>query len=190
MWFASRGFEERRLRLCAFFQRCQYSFIKGTKSDETGRKRTRSVREPDSLRSITKYFFLGIIVAGGVFSGTNPSNGASELQHHFQTARVQFVNTEPDMLSNITTAAEQCNISTARIWIFDVLNQDIPSVFQSWKIPLTHGGVDWDRFDHEQLSKETTAARLFVCGAQAWWDCDGRAGESVCGGEVGEVQVA
>ena len=107
---------------------------------------------------------MGIIAAGGVFAGTNPSYTPFELTHHIKTAKSRFLITEPEMLPNILTAAKECEIPESSIWIFDVLGQAIPKGFRSWKELLKHGEKDWVRFDDEKLSKQTTAARLFSSG--------------------------
>jgi acyl-CoA synthetase (AMP-forming)/AMP-acid ligase II len=43
--------------------------------------------------------FLGIIAAGGVFTGTNPGYTQYELAHHIKTAKVRFLISEPEILS-------------------------------------------------------------------------------------------
>ena len=108
--------------------------------------------------------FLGVIAAGGVFAGTNPSYTPFELTHHIKTAKSKFIISEPEILSSALTAARECNIPQTQIWIFDVLGQDLPKGFQSWKELLKHGERDWLRFDDEKTSKNTTAARLFSSG--------------------------
>lgn len=108
--------------------------------------------------------FLGIIAAGGVFAGTNPSYTEFELVHHIKTSKAKFFITEPEMLQNSLKAAKQCGIPMSNIWIFDVLGQAIPSGFESWNQLLNHGEKDWVRFDDEKTCKATTAARLFSSG--------------------------
>ena len=108
--------------------------------------------------------FLGIIAAGGIFAGTNPSYTEFELVHHIKTAKAKFFITEPEMLQNSLAAAKKCGIPRSNIWIFDVLGQPIPSGFRSFNELLSHGEKDWERFDDEKTAKETTAARLFSSG--------------------------
>lgn len=108
--------------------------------------------------------FLGIIAAGGVFTGTNPSYTPFELTHHIKTARAKFIITEPEMLSNVLKAAKECDIPQSKVWIFDVQGQDLAKGFRSWKELLSHGEKDWVRFDSEEKAKGTTAARLFSSG--------------------------
>jgi acyl-CoA synthetase (AMP-forming)/AMP-acid ligase II len=108
--------------------------------------------------------FLGIIAAGGIFAGTNPSYTPFELVHHIRTSRTKFLITEPEMLPAILAAAEECSIPTSNIWIFDVLKQAIPAKFRSWEALMQYGEKDWVRFDDEEVSKKTTATRLYSSG--------------------------
>ena len=108
--------------------------------------------------------FLGIVGAGGVFAGTNPAYTPHELLHHFRTSKAKFVITEPGMLDGVLSAARECNIPKENIYIFNVLDQVIPSGFRSWKQLLQHGEHDWIRFESEKESKATTAARLYSSG--------------------------
>lgn len=108
--------------------------------------------------------FLGIIGAGGVFTGTNPAYTPDELIHHLRTSKTKFLITEPEMLDNILTAANRCSIPKANIYVFDVMGQMIPSGFKSWKQLLEDGEQDWVRFDDEQQSKRSMAARMFSSG--------------------------
>ncbi|CCD54855.1 similar to 4-coumarate-CoA ligase [Botrytis cinerea T4] len=108
--------------------------------------------------------FLGVIAAGGVFTGTNPSYTSHELTHHIKTSRAKFLIAEPEIFTNVLTAAKECNIQSSNIWIFDVLGQKIPDSFKSFKNLMKHGEKDWVRFDDEETSRKTTAARLFSSG--------------------------
>lgn len=108
--------------------------------------------------------FLGIIAAGGIFAGTNPSYTQFELVHHIKTAKVKFFITEPEMSKNASAAAKECGIPPEKVWIFDVLGQKIPSGFKSFKELMSHGEKEWERFDDEKTCKATTAARLFSSG--------------------------
>lgn len=108
--------------------------------------------------------FLGIVAAGGVFAGTNPTYTPFELAHHFKTACAKLIITEADLLSAVLPAAKESGISQSAVWIFDTQDEPIPSGFRSWKDLLNHGQDDWVRFDDEQTSKSTTAARLFSSG--------------------------
>ncbi|RAL63247.1 hypothetical protein DID88_004325 [Monilinia fructigena] len=94
--------------------------------------------------------FLGIIAAGGIFTGTNPSYTSHELTHHIKTSRAKFLITEPEIFTNILIAAEEC--------------ATIPDGSRSFKDLMSHGEKDWVRFNDEKTCRETTAARLFSSG--------------------------
>lgn len=108
--------------------------------------------------------FLGIIAAGGVFAGTNPSYTPFELVHHIKTAQTKFLLTEPEMMDQIKDAAKQSGIRDSKIFILNFLGQKIPAGFKPWTFLLEHGEKDWVRFDDEHTAKTTTAARLFSSG--------------------------
>ncbi|KAF2254637.1 4-coumarate-CoA ligase [Trematosphaeria pertusa] len=108
---------------------------------------------------------LGIIGAGGVFTGTNPSYTPHELKHAIQASKAQLVITEPELLQSIGTAAKESSMSPSKILIFDAANsQAIPSGFQSWRTLLKHGSQDWTSFDSLEISQNTTAMLLFSSG--------------------------
>ncbi|EHA27955.1 hypothetical protein CBS147343_1532 [Aspergillus niger] len=107
---------------------------------------------------------LAIVGAGGIFTGSNPAYTAFELGHHFRSSATNFVITEPEHLDAITTAAKAASIPEHRIRVFDVLGQSVPDGAVSWTELLEHGEQDWVRFDDENLSRTTTAARLFSSG--------------------------
>ena len=108
--------------------------------------------------------FLGIIGAGGVFAGTNPSYTPHELIHHIRTSKTKFLITEPEMLENILLAAKECSILKKNILIFDIMGQAIPTGLKSWTHLLQYGEQDWVRFDSSDESKTTTSARLYSSG--------------------------
>jgi 4-coumarate--CoA ligase len=64
--------------------------------------------------------FLGIVAAGGVFAGVNPSHTSFKFQHVFKIAKVKCLIVEPELLKNALIAAEVCNIPRSRIFVFDV----------------------------------------------------------------------
>lgn len=109
-------------------------------------------------------FFLGIIAAGGIYAGTNPSYTQLELVHHIKTSQAKFIVTEPEMLDSIIRAADETKVPKSKIWVFNTQEQVVPSGFKSFKELMTHGEEDWATFDDENTSKNTTAARLFSSG--------------------------
>lgn len=107
--------------------------------------------------------FLGIIAAGGVFAGTNPSYTPYELVHHIKTSQSRFLLTEPEMIDQIKDAAAQQGIPQEKIFILDFLGQPIPQGFKPWSALLSHGERDWIRLNAEE-AKDITATRLFSSG--------------------------
>ena len=108
--------------------------------------------------------FLAIVGAGGVFTGTNPSYTQFELSHHIKTAKAKFLISEPEILNNLLSAAEDNKVPRSNIWIFNTQGQSLPDGFRSWRELLTHGEADWVRFNDLETCKTTTAARLFSSG--------------------------
>ena len=108
----------------------------------------------------------GIIAAGGIFAGTNPSYQPYELAHAIKAAHIKFLIVEPEILKHALKAADDSgSISRDRILIFDNREgQKVPDGFKSWRTLLEHGEEDWERFDDVEVSKNTTAARMFSSG--------------------------
>jgi 4-coumarate--CoA ligase len=112
--------------------------------------------------------FLGIVAAGGIFAGTNPSYTSYELAYAIRTADIKYFICEPTLLPNILTACKETSIPTSHIFVFDIhdnsSDQLIPSDLKSWSWLQTHGENDWERFNNKKTSESTTAARLFSSG--------------------------
>jgi acyl-CoA synthetase (AMP-forming)/AMP-acid ligase II len=110
--------------------------------------------------------FLGIVAAGGVFTGTNPSYTVHELIHAINTAKIKFFISEPKFLPNVLRAAEDCRIPRSNLFVFDVLDkaESLPEGVRSLSWLQQHGEQDWERFDDKKLSESTPVARLFSSG--------------------------
>lgn len=109
--------------------------------------------------------FLGIVAAGGVFTGTNPSYTPHELSHHMRSSDTKFVITEPELLDNILAATKEVGLPRNNIFIFDTQShQQVPLDFKSWRWLLRQGEKDWVKFDNLEEAQRTTAARLFSSG--------------------------
>ncbi|KAI9731739.1 MAG: hypothetical protein M1834_004528 [Cirrosporium novae-zelandiae] len=107
---------------------------------------------------------LGVIAAGGVFTGTNPAYTQHELIHNIKIAKVKYLISEPEIFEPLLAAGKECHIPTENIWVFDNSGQQLPKGFCSWTTLMQHGEQDWVCFDDEEMSKNTTAARLFSSG--------------------------
>lgn len=117
--------------------------------------------------------FLGILAAGGIFAGTNPSHTPHELAHSWTIAQARALMVEPELLPHALAAAKQCNIPTNRIFVFDHHTPlSVPCEgpraewhgLRSWRYLFRHGEKDWERWDNEDRNRRTTAARLFSSG--------------------------
>jgi acyl-CoA synthetase (AMP-forming)/AMP-acid ligase II len=120
------------------------------------------------LRSDKIYYsmlVLATIGVGGIFTGTNPSYTSHELAHHFRTADVRFVLSEPEILGPVLEAAKVVGIPESSVRIFNSLpEQAVPEGRVSWKEFYNHGEECWVEFDDEVKSRTTAAARLFSSG--------------------------
>ncbi|KAK8186622.1 AMP-binding enzyme [Phyllosticta citribraziliensis] len=117
--------------------------------------------------------FLGVIGAGGVFAGTNPSYTPYELAHAIRTADVEYLLVEPSLLPNAISAAEITSLPLSRIMVFnppdsDAATQSSPLQSQhalhDWQWLLSHGSSDWHRFSDHATATSTAATRLFSSG--------------------------
>ena len=104
------------------------------------------------------------MAAGGVFTGVNPAYTPYELAHTLKIAKVKYILTQPDLLDGVLKAAEEVNLPRDKIIIFNPNDEPAPSGFKQWKDLLQHGEQDWMRFDDFEISKNTSAARLFSSG--------------------------
>ena len=107
---------------------------------------------------------LGIIGAGGIFTGTNPSYTSYEIAHHMRTSKTKFVISEPELLESVLSASNNCNIAKSNILILDLVGQAVPESFLSWETLLSHGEQDWVRFHNLEIAKTTEAVRPFSSG--------------------------
>ena len=109
--------------------------------------------------------FLGIVAAGGIAAGTNPSYTPYELAHAIRTAHIKYFIAEPAVLPNVLTASKECGIPKSNIFAFNVLGQgELPMEVRSWTTLMEHGECDWERFDDLERSEGTAIARLFSSG--------------------------
>ncbi|KAH9210350.1 hypothetical protein DL95DRAFT_474858 [Leptodontidium sp. 2 PMI_412] len=106
---------------------------------------------------------LGIIAAGGIFTGTNPSYTANELTHHIKTSKARFIISEPQLLPTLLEVATSVGIPESNMWVFDVQG-NLPPGQRSWQELLRKGESDWARFNDQEAAENTTACRLFSSG--------------------------
>lgn len=107
--------------------------------------------------------FLGLVGAGGVFSGSNPAYTSYEIEHHVKTAKVKFVVAEPELLPTVLNGSKGV-VNEKNVFIFNVRGQECPEGFRSWEWLLQHGEEDWLRFTGIERCKKTSVAGLTTSG--------------------------
>lgn len=109
--------------------------------------------------------FLGIIGAGGRFTGSNPGYTQSELRHHLQSTRARFVVTEYELLPVLVQVGE-CGVPASNVFALETHSHFATGLYycNSIRELLIHGERDWVRFSSEEEAKNTTAALLSTSG--------------------------
>ncbi|KAE9379826.1 acetyl-CoA synthetase-like protein [Stipitochalara longipes BDJ] len=87
--------------------------------------------------------YLGIIGAGGCFTGANPGYTARELTHHLKITEARFILTEVKTLDISIAAAKDCGIPDTNIFVLNFRNETIPTAHRSWNVLLEYGEQDW-----------------------------------------------
>lgn len=126
-------------------------------------------RQVEKAKTKCKIYYpvlvLGIIAAGGVFTGINPAGTHDEVLYFTKLADAKFFFTEPEFLTQSQPAIEACGITSDHVWIFNHRDsQKVPTGQTSWNELLTQGEDDWVRFNDERTQRDTTAMRLFSSG--------------------------
>ncbi|OBT57294.1 hypothetical protein VE04_03449 [Pseudogymnoascus sp. 24MN13] len=70
--------------------------------------------------------YLGIISAGGIFTGANPGYTVFELAHHLRVCNAKFVVADLQTLSKVKEAAAEVGIPESNIIVFDVHHEGVP----------------------------------------------------------------
>lgn len=108
--------------------------------------------------------FLGIIGAGGRFTGSNPGYTHTELRYHIQNTRARFLVTEYELLPVIGQVGEY-GVPATNVFALETNNHyATKSYCNSIQDLLKHGERDWVRFSSEEEAKNTTAALLSTSG--------------------------
>ncbi|ELR05709.1 hypothetical protein GMDG_07552 [Pseudogymnoascus destructans 20631-21] len=71
--------------------------------------------------------YLGIIAAGGIFTGVNPGYTVFEVAHHLRVCNAKFVIADLQTLSKVKEAATEVGIPESNIIIFDVHHEGVLS---------------------------------------------------------------
>ena len=114
--------------------------------------------------------FLGIIGAGGRFTGSNPGYTHLELRHHMLSTRTRFLITENELLPVVAQVGEY-GVPASRVFTLDTDTHRLPESHFVLKFTcssvqelLNYGERDWVRFQSEEEAKNTTAALLSTSG--------------------------
>ncbi|KAF9735090.1 hypothetical protein PMIN06_000863 [Paraphaeosphaeria minitans] len=112
---------------------------------------------------------LGIIGAGCIYTGTNPSYTPAELEHAIRASDAKFILSEPELLPALQVAAKHLRLPNDRIRILDSTSRaeqtsSAALEYAPWRTLLSHGSRDWSPFDDEQTSRTTTAMLCFSSG--------------------------
>lgn len=91
--------------------------------------------------------FLGIIGAGGCFSGANPGYTVNELTHHLHITQAKFLLTSIKTLNTAISAAKSCGIPLSKVFVLNLHNEEVPEDRQSWKQLLLCGEQNWEQVD-------------------------------------------
>ncbi|CAD6578368.1 MAG: hypothetical protein ASARMPREDX12_008723 [Alectoria sarmentosa] len=108
--------------------------------------------------------FLGIIGAGGRFTGSNPGYTYTELRHHMQSTRARFLITEYELLPVVAQVGEY-GVPASNVFALETNSHYVTKSYcNSIQELLAHGERDWVRFSSEEEAKNTTAALLSTSG--------------------------
>lgn len=108
--------------------------------------------------------YLGIIGAGGRFTGSNPSYTSYELNHHVRTAHVKYLISEPYMLPTVLITAKECGIPDSRIFVFDPVEHEPYNGLRSWEVLLQHGERPWVTFNDPTDARRVVSTLSFTSG--------------------------
>ena len=107
---------------------------------------------------------LGVIGAGGRFTGCNPAYTAAELNHHIRITNARFLITDIDLYQKVTIMVEQSSIPPTRVFFLEPADQTLPANCNCIQDLLKNGEVDWVRLHSAEIAKSTTAALLSTSG--------------------------
>jgi len=108
--------------------------------------------------------FLGIVGAGGSFTGSNPAYTAGELAHHIRTSHTDFLITQRQSVDVAVQAAHLAGLAKNRIYVFDDVDTADTLDFPSWRSLLRYGEADWVAFDDARRAATTTAVLASTSG--------------------------
>ncbi|KAF1992845.1 amp dependent CoA ligase [Amniculicola lignicola CBS 123094] len=83
--------------------------------------------------------YLGVIGAGAVFSGVNPSYSLHELVHHIKMVDAKLIVAEPSTQEKTLEAANSCDLPTSSVYAFNCHNNVTRDDVRSWLSLLQYG---------------------------------------------------
>ena len=108
--------------------------------------------------------FLGVIGAGGRFTGSNPGYTHLELRDHIKNTRARFLITEYELLPVVEQVGEY-GVPASNVYALETNSHYIKGSYcNSIQELLNHGERDWVHFSSEDEAKRTTAALLSTSG--------------------------
>lgn len=107
---------------------------------------------------------LGIVGAGGRFTGCNPAYTTSELDHQVRLTNAKFLITEPELLPKVATVVETLGVSSSNVFVLDNTGPAVPPDWSSVSELMIHGESNWVKFHTAGDAKNTTAALLLTSG--------------------------
>lgn len=102
----------------------------------------------------------GVICAGGIFTGANPTYTSTELTHQLSHSGAKFIIVEPKMLNIAKEAAKKASISDQNIITFAPVRgyKSLAEITKSGK------ELDWTRLTDSAVLRERTVILLYSSG--------------------------
>ena len=130
--------------------------------------------------------YFGIIGAGGIFAGSNPSYHSHEIDHFLKLTEPKFIITSPDLLQNILEVADAHAILPNHVYTLNATTFPVASLTSAapcssdshvngveslektdchlFQYLLQHGEKDWIRIADEEAAKATIASYFATSG--------------------------
>ncbi|KAF0332523.1 AMP-binding enzyme [Colletotrichum asianum] len=115
--------------------------------------------------------FLGVLMAGGIYTGASPNFTARELAHQLRDSGAKFVFAAPENLPVAIEAAVSAGISPSRIYIFGADDYRAVTQFVAFSDDHSNGPRHWT----ELISGNEVAARDWI-----WFEPEDPASTTCC----------
>ena len=107
---------------------------------------------------------LGIIGAGGRFSGANPAYTSAELKHHLQITDARFLITDIQLAQKVSTTLGKSRIPESSVFLLSDTDDLHPPFTRTVSELLDHDERDWVDIATVEEAKSTTAVLLSTSG--------------------------